>query len=242
MKKGYQFEFAADHEKMYDPISREQKAIRMVKTLSDYYGKNKIKSLSVLDVGASTGIIDNVLAKHFKKVIGTDIDKGAIHFAKKTFKRKNLSFKVDDAMKLTFKENTFDIAICTHVYEHVPNPQKLFDEIYRVLKPNGVCYLASVNSLWPMEPHYHLPFLSYLPKNIADLYVKLMGKADKYYETLTTYWGIKKLTIKFKQIDYTNKIFKNPKKYGYEENGLELLAPIAKYISPTIFWILIKQP
>lgn len=240
MKKGYQKEYAAGRPQMYDKKSREQKGVRIVKTLEDYYGKEKIKKLKVLDIGASSGIIDNILAKYFKEVIGTDIDESAIKFAKKTFGKKNLKFKVEDAMKLSFKDNSFDVVICTHVYEHVPNSQRLFEEIYRVLKPNGVCYLAAINSLWPVEPHYDLLFLSYFPKSIANLYVKSFGKAEKYYETPVTYWEMKKLTRNFKQLDYTGKIISNPKKFGYQIPPIPYFASLAKYIAPTTFWILVK--
>lgn len=239
MKK-YQKDYAAGRPQMYDLKSREEKGVRIIKTIGNFLGKDKIKTLKVLDVGASTGIIDNVLAKNFKHVLGTDIDKEAIKFAKSNFKRKNLSFKVEDAMKLTFKNNSFDVVICTHVYEHVPNAQKLFDEIYRVLKPKGICYLAAINKLWPLEPHYDLLFLSWLPKNLANYYVKLFGKADKYYETPETFWGIKKMTKKFKQIDYTGKIVSKPQEFGYKNIALPLLSSVAKYIMPTTFWILVK--
>lgn len=231
---------------MYDKKSREQKAIRIIKTLEDYFGKEKIKKLKVLDIGASTGIIDNILAGSFKEVVGTDIDKDAIKFASKNFtakrgnSKKNLKFKVEDAMKLTFKDNSFDIVICTHVYEHVPNQKILFNEIHRVLKPGGVCYLAAQNKLWPLEAHHNLLFLSYLPKNMADIYIKVSRNKDKYYETPVTYWEMKKLTKKFKQIDYTGKIISDPKKLGYSHSIPSILSPIAKYIMPTTFWILVK--
>lgn len=240
IKKGHLKDFASLYPKMYDKKSREEKGVRIVKTLADYFGKNKLKTLEVLDVGASTGIIDNIIAKKVKRVVGIDVDKQAVVFANSVFSKKNLQFQVGDAMKLKFKSGFFDVVICTHVYEHVPNAQKLFDEIYRVLRPGGVCYLASINSLWPIEPHYKLLFLSYLPKSLADLYVRLTGKSDKYYEKPSTYWGIKKMTNRFKQIDYTSKIISNPKKYGYPVSNLKFIAPIGKYISPTIFWILVK--
>src|SRR5260221_7815388 len=117
MKK-YQEDYAKSRPQMYDKKSREEKGVRIIKTLSDYLGNKNLKSLTVLDVGASTGIIDSVLAKKFKNVVGTDIDKDAVKFANKNFAKKNLKFKVEDAMKLSFKNNSFDVVICTHVYEH----------------------------------------------------------------------------------------------------------------------------
>lgn len=243
MSGNYQFDYAARRPQMYDIKSREQKGVRMVKTLGHYFGHDKLKKLKVLDVGASTGIIDNILAKSFGQVIGIDIDHEAIKYAKNRFKCKNLKFKVDDAMKLSFKNNSFDVVICAHVYEHVPNAKKMFDEIHRVLRPGGVCYLAAVNSLWPIEPHYDLLFLSWLPKKIAHLYVKLFRKANKYHETPQNPWQLVKMVSKFRIHDYTQKIIKDPIGLGYPKSW-KLLTPIsflAKYLSPTMFWLLEKH-
>ncbi len=240
MKREYQNNYAAGRLQMYHKKSREQKAIRITKTLSHFFGTNNIKKLKLLDVGASTGIIDNILAKNFKEVIGTDIDKNAIKFARKNFVKKNLKFKDEDAMKLTFKDNLFDVVICTHVYEHVPSPKKLFNEIYRVLKPGGVCYLAAQNKLWPLEAHHNLPFLSYLPKNIADIYIRIFRNKKEYYEHPMNYWELKEVLKKFKINDYTPKILNEPKKFGYNNQNIGILSQIFKYFTPTLFWILEK--
>lgn len=236
----YQENYAAGRPQMYDKKSRKKKALRIVKTLAHFFGQKKIKTLTVLDVGASTGIIDNVLAKHFKKVVGTDIDSEAVKFAKKNFGRKNLVFKVDDAMKLSFKENVFDIVICTHVYEHVSDPKKLFQEIFRVLKPGGVCYLAAQNKLWPLEAHHKLLFLSYLPKNMADFYIKLFRDKKEYYEHPMTYWELQKLLRKYQIHEYTSKILSDPRTFGYENGSIGIIGQFAKYFTPTLFWLLEK--
>lgn len=242
----YQLNYAANRPQMYDFKVRSRKAKRIIKTLEDYYKKkNKLTNLVALDVGSSTGIIDSILAKSFKKVTGTDIDKKAVSFAKKEFgrKSKNLSFKVEDAMKLSFKKNTFDVVICTQVYEHVPNSQKLFDEIHRVLKNDGVCYLAALNRLWPLEPHYNLLFLSWLPKSLADIYIKIMRNKNEYYEHPLDYWQLRNMLKKFSIEDYTAKILNNPTRYGYPKSSklVSLFSPILKYLTPTFFWILIKN-
>jgi SAM-dependent methyltransferase len=42
-----------------------------------------------------------------------------------------------DVTKLCFADACFDVVICNHVLEHVPDDRKALSEIYRVLKPGG---------------------------------------------------------------------------------------------------------
>lgn len=49
---------------------------------------------------------------------------------------------VCDIENLPFKDNSIDVILNIAVLEHVPNPQKVIDEIHRVLKPDGVVYTA----------------------------------------------------------------------------------------------------
>jgi len=46
-----------------------------------------------------------------------------------------------DITNLLFEDNTFDIIICNHVLEHIPDDAKAMSELYRVLKPNGKAIL-----------------------------------------------------------------------------------------------------
>lgn len=236
----YQKNYASTRPKMYEEKSRIDKAIKAEKVLKDSF--IQLNNLTVLDIGSSTGIITNYFSKKVKKIVGIDIDQKAINFATKNNKNKNASYKVSDAMKLPFKDNTFDLVLCMHVYEHVPDSQKLFNEIYRVLKKNGVCYLAAQNAAWPIEPHYNLPFLSYLPKKFADFYIKIFTNKKEYYEHPAHYWKLKKMLNKFTIIEYNNKIFNNPQKYGYTTKlkKFNKASLIIKYFSPTFIWILKK--
>ncbi len=245
----YQLDCAATWPELYNKAPRKKRAYRIIKTLEDFFGKEKIRTLTLLDVGSSTGIMDDQLATKFKNVVGIDIEEDAVRYSQNNFKRKNLQFKLGDAMNLDFKDNSFDVIICTHIYEHVPNAEKLFSEIFRVLKPSGVCYLAAINSLWPIEPHYKLLFLSLLPKYLANIYVRLFNKADSYYETPRSYWELRKMVSKFNVIDYTPKVLSNPRKLGYgdilpsqgyKHQLLKHLSSIFKYFVPTFFWLLVK--
>jgi len=45
---------------------------------------------------------------------------------------------------LTYKDNTFDAIYCNHVFEHLTpeDGTKLANELYRILKPNGICRIV----------------------------------------------------------------------------------------------------
>ncbi len=241
MKK-YQEDYAEGRRQMYEHSSRVEKGVRIVKLLKDYFKNKNLNNLNVLDVGSSTGIIDNEISKSIKNLTGIDIDKKAVEYANKKYKKENLKFEIEDAMNLKYKNGSYDIVICSQVYEHVSNPQKLMNEIYRVLKPGGVCYFAAINRFWPMEVHYNLPFLSYLPKKMANIYIKIFRNKDEYWENPLSYWQLKTLVKKFKMVDYTPEILNKPKKFGYKNPAIPLfLSKTLKYFTPTFFWILIKE-
>jgi len=42
-----------------------------------------------------------------------------------------------DVTDIHFEDHTFDIILCSHVLEHVPDDRKAMRELFRVLKPNG---------------------------------------------------------------------------------------------------------
>ncbi|PCJ97331.1 MAG: SAM-dependent methyltransferase [Flavobacteriaceae bacterium] len=42
-----------------------------------------------------------------------------------------------DICKLPFTDNSFDVILCNHVLEHIPDDTKAMQELYRILRPNG---------------------------------------------------------------------------------------------------------
>ncbi|MFT5735960.1 MAG: SAM-dependent methyltransferase [Maribacter sp.] len=42
-----------------------------------------------------------------------------------------------DICNLPFEANSFDVILCNHVLEHIPNDTKAMEELYRILKPGG---------------------------------------------------------------------------------------------------------
>lgn len=46
-----------------------------------------------------------------------------------------------DICDLPFEDNTYDMILCNHVLEHIPDDTKAMQELYRVLKPGGMAIL-----------------------------------------------------------------------------------------------------
>lgn len=228
---------------------RERKAVTMVAVLGDCLDR-PLNELSLLNVGGSTGIIDNYLAGHFARVTGVDIDEKAIAHARENFSAANLSFEVGDAMNLPYEDSSFDVIISSHIYEHVPDAGRMMDEIHRVLKNDGVCYFAGCNRIMWNEPHYNLPLLSVIPTFLAHLYVKVFRGEDHYYERHLSYWGLRKLVSRFVLQDYTRKTITEQQRFGTEymlEPGstkakiADLVTRFAMWLSPGYIWILHKS-
>jgi len=233
---------------MHNGETREKKAKTIVAVFRDYF-RSDFKSFSVLDVGCSTGFIANYLATCFGKVIGIDIDEAAVDFAKRQFDKDNLEFVKINSQKIKFSDNEFDAVICAHIYEHVPDAVKLLDEIFRVLKPGGVCYFAAGNRINFIEPHYHLAFLSVLPRPLAHVYIRAFRKSEFYYEKHLTYWGLKRLVCQFERIDYTKKIIQQPQCFEadymlgpntHKARFARLIIKHAYWLCPTYIWLLRK--
>lgn len=232
---------------MHDRSRRERKAETARRVLSDFLGP--LASKRVLDLGTSTGIIGNYLAEYSADVTGIDIDAPAVEYARATNQRDNLHFVVGDGMQLPFSDNSFDVVICAQIYEHVPDANRLVDDIHRVLKPGGVCYFAAGNRLMYMEPHYRLPFLSVLPKFLAHRYMRLAGRGKHYYETHRTYWGLRKLVREFEVIDYSQRIIDEPVAFACDymlppesrkQRIARSVARFAYWLMPGYIWLLRK--
>ena len=42
-----------------------------------------------------------------------------------------------DITNITYEDNQFDVILCNHVLEHIPDEHKAMKELLRILKPNG---------------------------------------------------------------------------------------------------------
>lgn len=246
----YQKDLSRQSPILLDSKYKQPKIDKMLAILVDAGVISAKKKGSVaLDVGCSKGLFTSGFSGYFQSVIGIDIDTYALPMAQKENNLENVYYSYADSLDLPFRNNSIDLVLCNHVYEHVPIPEKLFSEIHRVLTPDGVCYLGAASRLTIIEPHYHLPFLSWLPKPFAHFYMRITGKGTHYYEMLRTYWGVRRLISKFKVKDYTLNVIKDPDKYrardmiprgGFLEKVPQIVWKSLYYLLPSYILILRK--
>lgn len=100
--------------------------------------KNRRKSENhALDVGCGNGYFSSKLLSFGCTVTGIDISSEAIKIARSRYK--NINFVLHNLEdSLPFKNSTFDTVWCSEVLEHLFSPKFVLEEIYRVLKPNGI--------------------------------------------------------------------------------------------------------
>lgn len=91
-----------------------------------------LKAESILDVGCGEGFTLKKLEekKIGKKNEGIDYSKDAIKLGKKIYPE--LALFEGDVYGLKYKDNNFDLSICTEVLEHLDDPKKAVAEIKRV--------------------------------------------------------------------------------------------------------------
>jgi len=128
----------------------------------------------VLDVGCGGGAFSNALAQMKRSVIALDI--------RKDWPRKIESSSLEricaDAHHLPLREGSVDCVLSLSLLEHLENPLKCMEELYRVLRNGGTAIIQIPNLQYPFEPHTKWPLLYLLPKKFQS---KIFEKVDYPY-------------------------------------------------------------
>jgi len=104
-------------------------------------------STTVLDVGCGIGGSSRILAKDYGfDVTGITISPKQVKRAQElTPQGVNAKFQVDDALALSFPDNSFDVVWSIEASPHMPDKAKYASEMMRVLKPGGILVVADWN-------------------------------------------------------------------------------------------------
>jgi ubiquinone/menaquinone biosynthesis C-methylase UbiE len=102
---------------------------------------------SVLEIGCGSGNGTRLIKKYFnpKQITAIDLDEKMIQLAQVKIQDENISFRVMDAVKLDFPDNSFDAVFDFGIIHHIPNWRICINELRRVLKFNGKLILEELS-------------------------------------------------------------------------------------------------
>jgi 2-polyprenyl-3-methyl-5-hydroxy-6-metoxy-1,4-benzoquinol methylase len=242
-KREKQIAYSEQQALMLDETSRRNKARKTASVLEHFLGRDSLSGLRLLDIGCSGGIVASELHERGATVIGADIDVPGLAKAQARYGDR-VGFLCADAEQLPVATGTVDVVVLNHIYEHVVDPEALAAEVARVLAPRGVAYLGLGNRLGVMEPHYRLPFLSWLPRALAHRYVRALGRAADYHEHFLTRPSLRRLFRALDVWDYTLPVLADPQRFGAGDVVPGLVSrlpasvlPAMVPLVPTYVWI-----
>ena len=125
---------------------------------------SKRQDIKILDIGAGPGFISIILSELGYKVIAADFSKEMLAEAEKNYEdfvrsrnmgqaddadgcdeAKNIEFREEDAMELSFPDESFDVVFSRNLTWNLPDPEKAYGEWLRVLKKGGCLLVFDAN-------------------------------------------------------------------------------------------------
>jgi ubiquinone/menaquinone biosynthesis C-methylase UbiE len=140
---------------------------------------NRPQPIRMLEVGTGSGGIAQYFGMHSQ--LRCEVD--AVDLHDNRLVTEGYRYHQVQDTQLPFADESFDVVLTNHVIEHVGDERaqrKHLAELHRVLRPDGVGYLAVPNRWMLVEPHYKLVFLSWLPHGWRTPYLRAMGKGKAY--------------------------------------------------------------
>lgn len=140
----------------------------------------KRSELKILDIGCGTGETLSFLENYLDnpKLYGIDNSKIAIDYAKK---RGHKNIRQVNALKLPYKDNTFDYILLLDVIEHIEDDLSLLKEAKRVLKRNGriIITAPALQFIWSEHDSQQGHFRRYTRTRLKNLAQKNKLKVSR---------------------------------------------------------------
>ena len=132
---------------MFNPIRIEY----ILEIVSSYFRINKdnkypLKNLKILDIGCGGGLISEPMKRLGADVTGVDASKKNINIAKAHAEKNNLNITyLNNVPENLNTKSNFDIILNLEVVEHVENLDLYLESCFKLLKPKGIMFTATLN-------------------------------------------------------------------------------------------------
>ncbi len=169
------------------------------------------KDHHVLDLGAGAGIVPHLNYRgQVARVCGIDPDERVLE-----------NPHLDEAVVaqgevVPYRDNSFDLVVSANVLEHLPEPVTVFEEIHRVLKPDGR-FLFKTPNKW----HYVALIARSTPHSFHEYVNRVRGREE--HDTFPTLY----------RVNSPRKIRECASKAGFREVEIRLFEGRPEYLRMT---------
>ena len=130
----------------FNPIRIKYIKDNIIKDLNIRSSDKPLKNIKILDIGCGGGLLSEPMCRLGANVVGIDASKKNIEIAKFHAKKNKLriNYKVASPEKLKTKIK-FDVILNMEIVEHVENIDFFIKESAKLLKKNGIMFVATLN-------------------------------------------------------------------------------------------------
>ena len=130
----------------FNPIRIEYIKKNIIESLKLKNKKKPLEKIKILDVGCGGGLLSEPMSRMGAEVTGIDASNKNINIAKIHSKQSGLKIKYictsPEKLKSDFK---FDVILNMEIVEHVENVNLFLKTCSKLLKPNGIMFVATLN-------------------------------------------------------------------------------------------------
>lgn len=171
-----------------DANSKHNKTLK--DNLKDIIGN--VENKTILDLGCGIGEFSRYFAENgAKKVVGIDISKRVLEYAKQNNYSKNIEYINLDIDNLSTMTQKFDLVFSDIVFNYIEDFNKLMHDISNLLEDNGVLIFSQVHpistaslnieSTWIKDEKGNLKFL-------LDNYSNVSVRKRKYFDGIFNFY------------------------------------------------------
>lgn len=102
----------------------------------------------IVDIGCGGGVLSEAMAHSGGQVLGVDLADQAIETAQLHSLESGVSVEyqlIDSAQLAQQRPGEFDVVTCMELLEHVPDPAAVVADCYKLAKPGGWVFFATLN-------------------------------------------------------------------------------------------------
>jgi SAM-dependent methyltransferase len=140
----------------------------------------------ILDLGSGRGNFVYYSLSQGYDVWGVDIEQDGVDFFRERVRLSQIRPEwedrcfIADGQEMPFESNYFWAVHSNYVLEHISQLGEVLRETVRTTRKGGVIFLKAQDSRISYEGHYRIPWLPFMPKHVARIWLKEFDKPDGY--------------------------------------------------------------